>query len=87
MILRSIVWESLYIFYVERRVSLVLCRDLSRLVVYLRILVVYELVVSGRDEGRFERGNPFYKLGFPVFVDRDDGDLEVRLRSLLSSDP
>jgi hypothetical protein len=74
-------------FRIERRVSLVLCRDLSCLVVYLRILVVYELVVSGRNEGRFERSNPFYKLGFPVFVDRDDGDLGVRLCPLLSSDP
>jgi hypothetical protein len=74
-------------FRVERRVSLVLCRDLSRLVVHLRILVVCELVVSGRNEGRFERSNPFHKLGFPVFVDRDDGDLGVRPRPLLSSDP
>jgi hypothetical protein len=68
-------------------VSLVLCRDLSRFVVRLRVLVVCEFIVSGRNEGRFERGNPFYKLGFPVFVDGDDSDLEVRLYLLLSSDP
>ena len=74
-------------FRIERRVSLVLCRDLSRLVVHLRILVVYELIVSGRNEGRFERSNPFHKLSFPVFVDRDDGNLRVRPRPLLSSDP
>jgi len=74
-------------FCVERRVSLVLYQDLSRLVVHLRILVVCELIVSGCNEGRFERSNPFYELGFSVFVDRDNGDLEVRLRLPLSSDP
>jgi len=68
-------------------VSLVFRRDPSCLGVRLRVLVVYELVVSGRDEGRFERGDPFYKLGSPVFVDRDDGDLGVRPCPLLSSDP
>jgi hypothetical protein len=84
---RSVIWESLYMFSIERQVSLVLRRDLSRLIVRLRILVVYELVVSGRNEGRFECGNPFHELGFSAFVDRDDGDLEVRPRSLLSFDP
>ena len=74
-------------FRVERRVSLVFRRDPSCLGVCLYVLVVYELVVSGRDEGRFERSDPFYKLGFPVFVDRDDGDLRVCLYPLLSSDP
>jgi len=68
-------------------VSLVLYWDLSRLVVYLYILVVYELIVSGCNKGCFERSNPFYKLGFPVFVDRDDGNLEVCLYLPLSSDP
>ena len=42
-------------FCVERRVSLVLYQDLSRLVVHLRIVVVFELIVSGCNEGRFER--------------------------------
>jgi len=74
-------------FYMERRVSSVLYRDLSRLSVRLYILIVRELIVSGRNEGRFERSNPFHKLGFSVFVDRDDSDLGVRLRPLLSSDP
>jgi len=74
-------------FYVECRMSSVLRRDLSRLSVRLRVLIVYELVVSGRNEGRFEHSDPFYELGFSVFVDRDDGDLGVRLRPLLSSDP
>jgi len=68
-------------------VSLVFRRDLPYLIVCLRILVVYELVISGRNEGRFKRSNPFYKLGFSIFVDRDDGDLEVCLYPLLSSDP
>ena len=74
-------------FRMERRVSLVFRQDPSCLGVRLRILVVRELVVSGRNEGRFERSDPFYKLGFPVFVDRDDSDLGVRPRPLLSSDP
>jgi hypothetical protein len=74
-------------FRIERRVSLVFRRDPSCLSVRLRVLVVRELIVSGRNEGRFERGNLFHKLGFPVFIDRDDGNLGVRLRPLLSSDP
>ena len=87
VVLWSIVWESLRIFYVERRVSSVLRRDLSCLSVRLRILIVRELIVSSCDEGRFERGDPFYELGFSIFVDRDDGNLGVRLCPLLSSDP
>jgi len=74
-------------FYVERRVSLVLRRDLSYLNVCLHVLVVRELIVPSRNEGRFERSNPFYKLGFPIFVDGDNGNLEVRPYLLLSSDP
>jgi len=74
-------------FCIERRVSLVLCRDLSCLIVYLRILVVYELVVSGRNKGRFEYSNPFYELGFPIFVDGGNGDLEVCPCLLLLPDP
>jgi len=74
-------------FCVERQVSSVLRRDRSRLSVRLHVLIVRELVVSGRNEGRFEYSDPFYELGFSVFVDRDDGDLRVRLRPLLSSDP
>jgi hypothetical protein len=68
-------------------VSLVLRRDLSYLIVYLYILIVCELVVSGCDEGRFERSDSFYELGFSVFVDRDNSDLEVCPYLLLSSDP
>ena len=67
--------------------SSVLRWDLSRLSVRLRVLIVYELVISSYNEGCFEYSNPFYKLGFSVFVDRDDGDLGVRLYPLLSSDP
>jgi len=74
-------------FHVERRVSLVFRRDPSYLSVCLYILVVYELVVSGRNEGRFERSNPFYKLGFPVFVNGNNGNLRVCPCPLLSSDP
>jgi hypothetical protein len=74
-------------FYVERQVSSVLRRDLSRLSVCLYVLIVRKLVVSSRNEGRFERSNPFYKLGFSVFVNRDDGNLGVRPCPLLSSDP
>jgi len=74
-------------FRIERRVSLVFRRDPSCLSVRLCVLVVRELIVSGRNEGRFERSNPFYKLGFPVFVDGDDGNLGVRPCPLLSSDP
>jgi len=74
-------------FCIERQVSLVFRWDLSYLSVRLYVLVVCELVVSGCNEGRLERSDPFYKLGFPVFVDRDDGDLRVRLHPLLSSDP
>jgi len=74
-------------FRIERRVSLVFRRDPSCLGVRLRVLVVRKFIVSGRNEGRFERSDPFYKLGFPVFVDRDNGDLRVRLYSLLFSDP
>jgi len=73
-------------FYVERQVSLVLRRDLSRLIVYLYILIVYELIVSGYNEGRFERSNPFYELGFSVFINRDNSDLKVRPCLRLSSD-
>ena len=67
--------------------SLVLRRDLSRLSVRFRVLVVYELIIPGYNEGRFEYSNPFYELGFSVFIDRDDGDLDVRPYLLLSSDP
>jgi hypothetical protein len=74
-------------FYIERRMSLVLRRDLSCPSVRLRVLIVRELVVSGYNEGRFERSDPFYELGFSVFVDRDDSDLGVRLCPLLLSDP
>jgi hypothetical protein len=74
-------------FYIERRVSLVFRWNLSRFIVRLRILVVRELVVSGRNEGCFEYSNPFYKLSFSIFVDRDNSDLKVRLCSLLLSDP
>ena len=74
-------------FYIERRMSSVLCRDLSRLSVCLHILIVRKLVVSGRNEGRFERSNPFHELGFSVFVNRDDSDFYVYLYLLLSSDP
>jgi len=74
-------------FYVERRVSLVLRRDLSRLSVRLRILVVYELIIPGRNKGRFEHSNPFYELGFFVFIDGDNGNLEARPYLPLSSDP
>jgi hypothetical protein len=87
IVLRSVIWESLYMFYVKRRVSLILSRDLSRLVVRLRILVVYELVVFSYNEGRFEYSNPFYELGFPVFIDGDDGNLKVRPCLPLSSNP
>ena len=71
----------------KRRVSLVLRRDLSRLIVRLYVFIVREFVVPGRNEGRFEYSDPFYELGFSVFVDGDDGDLEVRLYPPLSSDP
>jgi hypothetical protein len=73
--------------YVERRVSLVFRRDPSCLSVRLRVLVVREFIISGCNEGCFERSDPFYKLGFPVFVNRDDSNLGVRPRPLLSSDP
>ena len=41
-------------FYIERRVSLVLYWDLPYPSVRLRVFIVRELVVSGRNEGRFE---------------------------------
>ena len=71
----------------ERRISLVFRRDLSCLSVCPRVFIVRELVVSGRNEGRFEYSNPFYKLEVPMFIDRDDGNFSVRLYLLLSSDP
>ena len=71
----------------ERWVSLVLRRDLSRPGVRSRVLIVREFVVSGRNEGRFECSDSFYKLEIPVLVDRDDGDFGVRPCLLLSSDP
>ena len=42
--------------------SLVLCRDLPYPSVRLRVFIVCELVVSGRNEGCFERSVSFYKL-------------------------
>jgi len=74
-------------FCIERRVSLVLRRDLSRLIVHLYIFIVYEFVVPGCNEGRFEYSDPFYELGFSVFIDRDDSNLKVRPCPPLSSNP
>ena len=55
-------------FSVERRVSLVLCRDLSRFVVPFRALVVRELA-AGRDFGRLGVYNLFLELCVPMIVD------------------
>ena len=72
---------------VERRVSLVFRWDLSRLGVRPRVFIVRKFVVSGRNEGRFEYSNSFYKLEISVFIDRDNGNFGVRPCLLLSSDP
>ena len=53
---------------VERRVSLVLRRDLSRFVVPLRALVVRELA-AGRDFGRFGVCDLFLELRVLVVID------------------
>ena len=71
----------------ERRISLVFRRDLSCLSVCPRVFIVYKFIVSGRNEGRFEYSNSFYKLEVSVFIDRDDGNFGVRPCLLLSSDP
>ena len=53
---------------VERRVPLVLRRDLFRFVVPLRALVVREFAAS-RDFGRFGVYDLFLELRIPVIVD------------------
>ena len=53
VILGPVIWESLYMLYVERRVSLVLRWDLSRLSVRFCVFVVRKLVASGRSERYF----------------------------------
>ena len=53
---------------VERRVSLVLRRDLSRFVVPLRALVVRELAAS-RNFGHFGIPDLFLELRIPLIVD------------------
>ena len=72
---------------VERRVSLVFRWDLSRLGVRPRVFIVRKFVVSGRNEGRFEYSNSFYKLEISIFVNRDDSNFSVRPYLLLLSDP
>ena len=49
-------------FRIEYRVSLILRQDLPYPGVRLRVFIVRELVVSGRNEGRFERSISLYKL-------------------------
>ena len=67
MILRSVVWQPFYMLGVERRVSLVLRRDLSRFVVPLRTLVVRELA-AGRNFGRLGVYDLFLELRVLVVV-------------------
>ena len=55
-------------FSIERRVSLVFCRDLSYLVVPLRALIVRELAVS-RNFSHFGVLNLFLELRVPIIVD------------------
>ena len=67
--------------------SLVFRRDLSYLSVRPYVFIVRKFVISGRNKGRFEYSNSFYKLEVSVFVDRDNSDFGVRPYLLLSSDP
>ena len=68
MILRSVVWQPFHVLGVERRVSLVLRRDLPRFVVPFRALVVRELA-AGRDFSRLGICDLFLELRVPVVVD------------------
>ena len=61
-------------FSVERRVFLVLRRDLPRFVVPFRALVIREFA-AGYNFGYFSTPNPFLELRIPVIVDWDDGYL------------
>ena len=55
-------------FSVERRVFLVLRRDLPRFVVPFRALVIREFA-AGYNFGYFSTPNPFLELRIPVIVD------------------
>ena len=63
---------------VERQVSLVLRRDLSRFVVPLRALIVRKLT-GGYDFGYFGVVNLFLELRVPMIINRDNGYFDICL--------
>ena len=73
MILRSVVWQPLYVFGVERWVPLVFGRDLLCLVVPFRALIVCELA-AGYDFGHLGLFDLLLELDVPMVVDRDDSN-------------